>query len=84
VRGNWRKPLSSPQYTVAPEREEHSGHKSNFRLPDQLDGSPVLRVGGPQCRFSFVNRRSSAALHLPGSGDPHAVRLVTQRDGNVC
>src|SRR6267378_4940795 len=28
---------------------------------------------------SFGNRRSSAGVHLPGNGDSHAVRLVTQR-----
>ena len=35
--GKGRKPLSPPQHTVAPEREERSGWKSNFRLADQLD-----------------------------------------------
>ena len=37
VRGKGRQPLSPPQHTVAPEREERSGLKSNFQLADQLD-----------------------------------------------
>ena len=34
VRGKGRQPLSPPQHTVAPEREQRSGLKSNFQLAD--------------------------------------------------
>jgi uncharacterized damage-inducible protein DinB len=34
VWGKGRQPLSPPQHTVAPEREERSGLKSNFQLAD--------------------------------------------------
>jgi hypothetical protein len=73
--------LVPPQHTVAPEREERSGLKSNFQLPDELD-----RIACFGCRRSECKSVLAIAVQSICQEDAsHTVRLVTQRDmGNVC
>jgi hypothetical protein len=55
VRGKGWQPLSPPQHTVAPEREQRSGLKSNFRLPDRpirMEHIPVTISG-----FTYADQR---------------------------
>jgi len=59
VRGKGRQPLSQPQHTMAPEREQRSGLKSKFRL---CDDSRINHKNPAILALRLT--RLSAGLHL--------------------
>jgi hypothetical protein len=69
LNSNGQQPLSPPQHTVDPEREQRSGLKSNFRLATNWELSDSVSGVRRYRRifYAFLNFHSAA---FPGS--PHA------------